>query len=161
MSGHSENLIFCNKRKKIGRPEHLLIPHLSTSNNILFSSYHPPSPSIPVKVDVMHSRQILFPRTSHWCPPPASQTRPDLTSLGCPNLTSWRHPRDLPNLTFKGRPWEIEWGRLKDVLRTSRRKPSKYSNSDVPIFFKSFFWNLFDWQNPVKLLRWNIFCKTS
>ena len=49
MSGHSENLIFCNKRKKIGRPEHLLIPHLSTSNNILFSSYHPPPPPSPSK----------------------------------------------------------------------------------------------------------------
>ena len=44
MSGHGANLIFFNKKKKkIGRPEHLLTFHLhpppcSTSNNISFTS---------------------------------------------------------------------------------------------------------------------------
>ena len=57
--------------------------------------------------------------------------RPNLTSRGCPEMTS----RGRPNLTFKGRPWEVDSGRPLDVLRTSTRGSSEYSNLDVPTFF--------------------------
>ena len=52
MSGHGENSIFFIKKKiKIGRPEHLLTPHLvGTSNNtsfLLLSTPPPPSKLTP------------------------------------------------------------------------------------------------------------------
>ena len=63
-------------------------------------------------------------------------------SWGRPDLTSWERPemtsRGRPNLTLKGRPWEVESGHPQDVLRTSPRGPSKYSNLDVPTFFLTF-----------------------
>ena len=68
------------------------------------------------------SRQILVPRTSRG--------RPNLTSKGRPEMTF----RRCPNPMFKGRPWEVDSGRLQDVLRTSPRGPSQYSNLDVPTF---------------------------
>ena len=40
-------------------------------------------------------------------------------------------PQGRLNLTFKGRPWEVDSGRPQDVLRTSPRGPSEYSNVDV------------------------------
>ena len=46
--------------------------------------------------------------------------------------------RGRPNLTFKGRPWELDSGCPQDVLRTFPRGPSEYSNLDVPTFFKNF-----------------------
>ena len=36
MSGHGGNPIFFDKKIKVGRPEHSLIPHLPTSDNISF-----------------------------------------------------------------------------------------------------------------------------
>ena len=56
-------------------------------------------------------------------------------SRRCPNLTSWGRPemtsRGRLNLTFKGRSWEVDSGRPQNVLRTSSRRPSEYSNFDV------------------------------
>ena len=78
----------------------------------------PTSPGRPLK--------ILFDRAGDvpiW--------RPNLTSWGRPEMTS----RGRLNLTFKGRRWEVDSGCPQDVLRTSPRGPSEYSNLDVPAFF--------------------------
>ena len=56
------------------------------------------------------------------------------TSRGRPNIMSW----ERPNLTFKGRPWEVDSRRPQNVLRTSLRGSSEYSNLDVPVFFVTF-----------------------
>ena len=116
--------------------------------------------------------------------PKTSPKDPIWPSLGRPNLTSWGRPkmtsRGRSDLTFNGRLWEVDSGRSQDVLRTSLRGPSKHSNFDVPKclpkYSKIFFQNFMDWpnlsnlkafqhsrciENPVKLLRWNIFCETS
>ena len=114
-----------------------------------------------------------FPKDPFW----PYRGRLDLTSWGRPNLTSWEHPemtsRGRLNLMFKGRPWRVDSGRPQDVLRTFPSRPWEYSNFDIYNFFKLFFQNLFDWPNlkafqhsrciedPVKLLRWRIFCKIS
>ena len=42
------------------------------------------------------------------------------------------------NLTFKGRPSEVDSGRPQDVLGTSLRGFSEYSNLDVAAFFVTF-----------------------
>ena len=77
------------------------------------------------------------------------------------------------NLTFKGRHWEIDSGRPRDVLRTSLRGFSEYSNLDVAEFFCNFSFRTYSTdqiyleafqhsrciENPVKLLRWSIFGK--
>ena len=42
------------------------------------------------------------------------------------------------NLIFKGRPWKVDSGCSQDVLRTSARGLSEYSNLDVPTFFLTF-----------------------
>ena len=100
------------------------------------------------------------PRTSPKDPIWRSQGRLDMTSQGSPNLTSWGCPemtsRGRPNLTFKGRPWEVDSGRPLEDLQSTQT-----------------FLNLIDWpnlkafqrsrciENPVKLLRWSIFCKIS
>ena len=124
------------------------------------------------------SRQILVPRTSPSNVPTASLKDPIWPSRGRTNLTSWGRPEMTPkgrlNLMFKGRPWEVDLGRTQDVLRTSPRGTSEYSNLDVPYSFYPFFQNLFSWpnlsksistpgciENPVKLLRWSLFCKIS
>ena len=54
MSGHGENSIFFIKKKiKIGRPEHLLTPHLvGTSNNISFLLLSTPPPPSKLTPDV-------------------------------------------------------------------------------------------------------------
>ena len=79
------------------------------------------------------------------------------------------------NLTFKGRPWEVDSGCPQDVLRTSTRGPSEYSNYDVPEKILTFLLELYSIdqiylkafqhsscvENPVKLLRWSIFSKIS
>ena len=46
--------------------------------------------------------------------------------------------RGRPNLTLKGRPWEVDSGRAQDVLRTLPSESSEYSNLDVPAFFVIF-----------------------
>ena len=88
---------------------------------------------------------VLNPAGKYWSPghpedvplqrPQILFDRPDLTSRGRPNLTSWGRPEMTSigrlNLTFKGRPWEVDSGRPQDVLRTSPRGPSVYSNSDI------------------------------
>ena len=43
-----------------------------------------------------------------------------------------------PNLTFKGRSWEVDSRRPQDVLMTSPRRPSKHSYLDVPKFHLTF-----------------------
>ena len=43
-----------------------------------------------------------------------------------------------PNLTFKGRPWEVDSIHPQDVLRTSPREPANCSNLDVPKFLITF-----------------------
>ena len=48
--------------------------------------------------------------------PPSNVPR---TSPKDPILPSRRCPRGRLNLTFKGRPWEIDSGRPQDALRTS------------------------------------------
>ena len=78
----------------------------------------------------IRSRQILVPKTF--------QGRPPRTSPGHPLKILFDRPRDnlyltsmgRPNLTFKGRP--------QDVLRTSRRGSSEYSNLHVPAFYVTF-----------------------
>ena len=93
-------------------------------------------------------------------------------------LTSWeRHEtnsRRRPNLTFKGCPWEVDSGRAQDVVRTSPRRPSEYSNL-VSHFFKTVSFRTYSIdqiylkafqhtrciEDPVKLLRWGIFWKIS
>ena len=69
------------------------------------------------------SRQILVSRTSRGRPPP---TFPGLSLKilfdrpgGRPEMTS----RGRLNLTFKGRPWEVDSRCSQDVLRTSHRGP--------------------------------------
>ena len=92
--------------------------------------------------DVLRTSPSNVPRTSPkdpiWpsrgCPDLTSRVRPNLTSKGCPEMMF----RGRPNPTFKGRPWEVNSGCPQDVLRTSRRGPSEYSNLDVPKFFLTF-----------------------
>ena len=92
------------------------------------------------------SRQILVPRTSQGHPHPTSPGRllkilfdhpgDVIGVLRRPNLTSWERlemtSSGRPNLAFKGRLWEADSGRPQDVLRTSSRGTSEYSNLDVP-----------------------------
>ena len=75
-----------------------------------------------------------LPWTSLKDPIWASWKRFDLTSRRRPYLTC----RGRPNLTFNWCHWEFDLGRSQDVLRTSRRGPSKHSNLDVPKFFLYF-----------------------
>ena len=58
--------------------------------------------------------------------------------------------RGRPNLTFKGCPWEVHSGLRQEILGTSPRGPSEYSNLDVQNFFYFFIQNLFDWPNLSK-----------
>ena len=130
--------------------------------------------------NVLRTCPSNVPRTCLKDPIWQSWGRPDLTSQGRPNLESWGRPElkfwGRPNLTFKRRPWEVNSGPLpQDVLRTSPRRPSEYSNLDIPkIFFNfSFRTNSLDHiylkafqhsrciENAVKLLRWSIFYKIS
>ena len=76
--------------------------------------------------DIPRTPPSNVPRTSSKDPILPSRRCPDLTSRGRPNLTS----RGRLNLTFKGRPCEADSGRPQDVLRTSPRGPSVYSNLD-------------------------------
>ena len=53
--------------------------------------------------------------------------------------------RGRPNLTCKGPPWEVNSGRMQNVLRTSPRRPSNYFLGmmcghllDVPKFLFTF-----------------------
>ena len=93
--------------------------------------------------DVPRTPSSNVPRTSPKDPIWLSRGHPDLTFLGRPDLTSWGRlemmSRGRPNLMFKGRPWEIDSGRPQNVLRTSPRGPSGYSNLDVLNFsFKTY-----------------------
>ena len=53
-------------------------------------------------------------------------------------MTSWRRPKmtfmGRPNLPLNGLPWEVDSGHPQDVLRTSLRGPSEYSNTNISIF---------------------------
>ena len=113
--------------------------------------------------DVSRTSPSNFPRTSPKDPIWPSRRRPNLTSWGRLETTS----RGRPNLTFKGRP--------QNVLRTSPRRPSGYSDLDVPKFFFNFCFRTYSIdqiylkafqhsryiENPANLLRWRIFCKIS
>ena len=111
--------------------------------------------------DVPRTSPSKVPRTSPKDTIWPFRGRPDLTSRRRPNLTSWGRS----NLTFKGRPWE--------VLRTSPRGPCTQTWMSQKFFNFSFRTCLIDQiylkafqhsrciENPVKLLRWNIFCKIS
>ena len=94
------------------------------------------------------SRQTLVPRTYRGHPPPASSGRPlkilfdrlgDVPIWGPWDVLLWR-PGDVLKwrLMFNGHPWEVDSGRPQDILRTSPRGFSKYSNLDVPTFFSTF-----------------------
>ena len=90
-----------------------------------------------------------------------------------PIWPSWRRP----NLTFKGRPWEIGSECPQDVLRTSSRgfKLRVLKLACPSTFFVNFSYKIYSidqiylkafqhsrcTENPVKLLRWRIFCKIS
>ena len=65
------------------------------------------------------------------------------------NVPIWRpgdvpiwHPRDVLKWRLGDvliqRLWQVDWRRPQDVLRTSPRRPSEYSNLDVPAFFLTF-----------------------
>ena len=92
--------------------------------------------------DVPKTSPSNVPRTSPKDPIWPSWGHPDLTSPGRPNIASWGRPemmsRGCPNLTLKGLPWEVDSRRPQDVLRTSLRGSSEYSNLDVPVFFVTF-----------------------
>ena len=131
------------------------------------------------------SRQILVPKTCWGRPPQTSPGRPLKVLPDRPREVPIWSPRDVPNWrpgdVLRWRPGDVLiWssrdvpGRLiQDVPRTSPIGSWEYSNLDVEFFFKLFFQNLFDWpnlkvfqhsrciENPVKLLRWSIFCKIS
>ena len=71
------------------------------------------------------------PRTSSKDPIPATsqsnfQGSPEMQSIG------------PSNLTFKLSPWDVHSRCPPDVLRTSYRGPSEYSNLDVPNFLLTF-----------------------
>ena len=53
ISGHSANPIFFHKKVTIGRPEHLLTPHFSMSNSILFFALTLTPKPTSLKVDVI------------------------------------------------------------------------------------------------------------
>ena len=74
-----------------------------------------------LKILFDHSEDVLV-----WCPGDVLIWRPEMTSSG------------RPNLMFKGPSWDVDLGRLQDVLRTSPRGPSEYSNLDVPKFLLTF-----------------------
>ena len=107
-----------------------------------------------MQLDTTPSRQILVPRTSRGRPPPTSLRTSPKDPIWPPPGRPWGRPempsRGRPNLTFKGRPWEIDSGHPQDVLRTSPRGSSEYSNLDVAAFFRTFFQALFDWSNLSK-----------
>ena len=81
-------------------------------------------------------------------------------------------PRGRPNLTFKGRPWEVDSGRPQDVLTTSSRGNSSLKLG-CPKIYQNFFFRTYSIdqiylkafqhsrciENPVRLLRWCIFCE--
>ena len=96
----------------------------------------------------------VVPRTSSSNNSRTSPKDPIWPSRGCHNLTLWGHPestsRGSANLTLKRRPREADSRRLQDVLRTSPRGSSEYSNLDVAAFFRTFFQALFDWSNLSK-----------
>ena len=117
--------------------------------------------------------KILFDRLGDvpiWHPGDVSIWRPKDVPIWHPEMTSMGRL----NLTFQGRPWEVDSGRPQDVLRTSPRGPSEYSNLDIQkfvnfsfrtysidqIYLKTFHHSRCN-ENPVKLLRWSIFSKIS
>ena len=125
------------------------------------------------------SRQILVLRTPRGRAPPTSQGRSLKILFDPRDVTIWR-PGDVPIwrpgdvLIWRSRdvPGRLIW----DVPRTFKGRPLEDLESTqtwVSKFFKLFFQNLFYWlnlkafqhsrciENPVKLLRWSIFCKIS
>ena len=92
-----------------------------------------------------------------------SQGRPNLTPWGRTEMTS----RGRPNLTFKGRPWEADSERpLEDRQSTRTWMCQNLFNfsfrtySIDQIYLKAFQHSRCI-ENPVKHLRWSIFCKIS
>ena len=114
--------------------------------------------------DVPRTSLSNVPRTSPIDPIWPSRGRPDLTSWSRPEITS----RGRLNLTFKGRPWEVDLGRPNDVLRTSRRRSSKYVfgtmwkliRSIDQIYLKTIQHSRCT-ENTVALLKWSIFREIS
>ena len=75
------------------------------------------------------------PRTSPKDHISASQGRPKLTSWGRPDLTSGGRLE----MTSRERPWKVDSGRLKDVLRTSpRRLENTFQGRCGVIFFGTY-----------------------
>ena len=107
------------------------------------------------------------PMTSLKDPISPFQVGLNLMPRGSPSLTS----RERPNLTFKGRPWEVDLGRSQDVpQRTYRVLKLKCPKICLTFSFRTYsidqiYLKVFQHsrciENPVKLLRWNIFCKIS
>ena len=101
------------------------------------SPVRPQPPNIGPR-NVQRTSPSDVPRKSPKDPIWPSPGRPNLTSWH-PNLTSWGRPemrsRGRLNLTFKWRPWEVDSGRPQEVLRTTPRGPSEYSNLDIWNFF--------------------------
>ena len=105
------------------------------------------------------------PRTSSSNFPRTSPKYPFWPFWGCPNLTSWRRS----NLTFNGRPWEVDSGPLQNVLKTSPRRSTEYSKCfnfsfriySIDQIHLRAFQHSNCIENPVKLLIWSIFCKIS
>ena len=60
MSDHVANPISLIKKRKIGRPEHSLTPHLSTFDNISFLPYPLPPPFSKWKSYVYHPLSALI-----------------------------------------------------------------------------------------------------
>ena len=91
--------------------------------------------------DVPRTSRSNVPRTSPKDPIWPSRGRLELTSWGRLEIMSW----GCPNLTSRGRPWEIVSECPQDVLRTSHRRPWKHVLGtmwrhllDVPKFLFTF-----------------------
>ena len=123
--------------------------------------------------DIPRTSSSNFPRTSPKYPFWPFWGCPNLTFWGRPNLTFWGRPekisRGRSNLMFNERPWDVDSGPPQNVLKTSPRRSTEYSNffnfsfriySIDQIYLRAFqHSNCIE--NPVKLLIWSIFCKIS
>ena len=119
------------------------------------------------------SRQILVPRSSRELPPPTSPGRSLKILFDRPGDVPIRRPGDVLIWRSREVPERLVW----DVPRTFSGRPLEdLKNTQTwmsKFFFKLFFQNLLGCpnlkafqhssciENPVKLLKWSIFCKIS
>ena len=110
------------------------------------------------------SKQILLPKIYHGRPPPTSPKYHIWPSQGRPDLTSLRLPQS-----------DVQGTSLGGWFGKSPRRPLKHSNLDVPKFLFNFSFRTYSInqiylkasqhsrciENPVKLLKWSIFCKIN